>query len=67
MLVSEFMGKFYDEKYLKDISVECMECLNDDVKKKKDRSCMLWVGTIKLLPLPNCLILRMSLMDSVLI
>ena len=28
--------------------MECMECLNEDVKKK-DRFCTSWVGTIKLL------------------
>ena len=31
-------------KYSKGIAVECMECLNKDAKKKKDRSCTLWVG-----------------------
>ena len=30
-------------KILKSISVECMECLNKDVKKKKDTS---WIGMI---------------------
>ena len=50
------------------ISVECMKCLNEDVKRrKKDKSCTLWVGTIESLPVPNYLILRMNLIDSVLI
>ena len=41
-------------KILKCISVECMECLNEDAKKKKkDRSCTLWLGMIKSLPVPN--------------
>ena len=43
------------------IFVECMECLNEDVKRKKDRSCTLLVGTIKLLDITN------EFMDSVLI
>ena len=50
--------------------MECKECLNEDAyKRKNDRSCTLWVGTIKLLPVPvpNCLTLCMSLMDSILI
>ena len=57
-------------KILKGISMEYMECFNKDAKEKikmKDRSCTSWVGTIKSLPVPNCLILRMSLMDLVLI
>ena len=53
-------------KILKGISVECMECLNKDAKKKKkEKSCTLRVGMIKSLPVPDCLILCMSLMDSV--
>ena len=34
MQVSDFMVN-YMLKILKDISVECMECLNEDSKKKK--------------------------------
>ena len=42
-------------KILKGTSVECMECLNKDAKKKKkkDRSCTSQVGTIKSLPVPH--------------
>ena len=49
---------------VKGISVECMECLNKDAKKK-DRSCTSGVGMIKSLPVLNCLILSISFMDSV--
>ena len=54
-------------KILKGISVECMECLKKDTKKKKDRFCTSRVEMIKSLPVPNSLIVCMSLTDSVLI
>ena len=60
-------------KILKGISVECMEFPNDDAYKKKEEeknmtlSVHVQVGMIKLLSVPNCLILRTSIMDSVLI
>ena len=47
--------------------MDCMECLNEDAKKKKKKKGqILYIAgrTIKLLPVPNCLILHTSLMDS---
>ena len=64
MLVSNFMVN-YTLKILKSISVECMECLKVDVKKKNTDPVHLGVGINKSLPVPNCLILHISLMDSV--
>ena len=60
-------------KILKDIFVECMEFPNEDAYKKKEEeknmtlSVHVQVGMIKLLSVPNCLILHMSIMESVLI
>ena len=59
-------------KILKGISVECTELLNEDAYKKKEEKNMtlsvhVQVGMIKLLSVPNCLILRTSIMDSVVI
>ena len=53
-------------KTLRTISVECMECFNKDAKKK-GQILYTGVGVIKLLPVPNSLILYTSLMDSVVI
>ena len=66
MLVSDFMMNSM-LKILKNVSVECMECLNEDAKKKKGQILCIGVGTIKSLPVPNCLILHTSLIDSVVI
>ena len=55
-------------KILKGISVECMECLNKDAKKKKkDRFCTSQVGTIKNATSTKLLEITQSLMDSILI
>ena len=69
ILVSDFMVN-YTLKILKGISMKYMECLNEDAKEKikiKDRSCTSWVGTIKSLLVPDCLILHTSLINSILI
>ena len=56
MLVSHFMVNSM-LKILKGITVECMECLNEDAQKeeKYDTFLTLKVGTIKSLPEPNYL------------
>ena len=54
-------------KILNGIFVECMECLNEDAKKKKKikgQILYIVVRDDQLLPMPNCLIICTSLMDS---
>ena len=57
-------------KILKGIFVECMECLNENAKKKKKiKGQILYTAgrDDQLLPMPNCLIIFTSFMDSMLI
>ena len=63
MHVLDFMVKSR-LKILKGTSVKCMECLNEDAKKKKGQ--ILYI-TMKLLLVLNCLILNTSYMDSLVI
>ena len=65
MLVSDFMVNSMLRNTQKGISVECMRMHRK--KKKYDTFCALWIGAIKSLPVPNCLTLHTSLIDSVLI
>ena len=53
--------------------MECTECLNEDTEKKAKNmtvSVHAWVGTIKSLPVPNCLVRDityvLNFMDSIL-
>ena len=68
ILVSDFMVNSM-LKNTQGIPVECMKCLNKNAKKKKkkNRYCTSRVEMIKLLPVLNCSILCMSLVDVMLI
>ena len=66
IIVSDFMVNSM-LKILKDISMECMECLNGDAKKKRKKKGQILYIVGRDDPVPNCLILRTSLRDSVLI
>ena len=61
MLVSDFMVN-YKLKLLKGISVECMECLNENAQKEEKKTDPVHHGvrTIKSLPVPNFSILHTS-------
>ena len=63
-------GKFYAVKHSKVFLQNLWNVLTRMCRRKKKKTTIsvhLRVGTIKLLPVPNCLILQTSLMDSVLI
>ena len=54
-------------KILNGISMEFMDYLNKDAKKKMDIFCVSGVGLFSMLPVPTCLILNTSFMDSMMI
>ena len=55
-------------KILNGTSMEFLECLNEDIKNKKDTFCTKGVGPFIVLPVPTCLILhKYEFMDSVMI
>ena len=60
MHVLDFMVKSR-LKILKGTSVECMECLNEDAKKKRTNSVHQWVGMMKLLLVLNWLDIKYKL------
>ena len=69
MLVQTLYSEFYAEKYSKVFLWNAWNVLMRMHRKKEkyDTFFKLWVGKIKSLPLPNCLTLHTSLMDSMLI